>query len=438
MAMGETGVASSRAGSAALFNPALLSANVGGETVSIILPNIGVSAFADPDAMDAFKSISDEDYLTNIDDALAILNDENASQADFYAAKKTFTDNTSAFSGDLADLSEQPVNVNAGGFFAVSFANETLGVSVYANTTAVVEAAPVIADCDQAILNKYIDVVENIDVVDDIADEYPATVECTNSDGDQASFDLINFDDVNDKFEIKDPSEELDSSVATVGVTVAEFGVALSHAFSIAGHKVSFGITPKFMQITSYYAAPTIQQVDDSDFDLADEVEDSKKEDEDFNIDLGVSTAFLSDSLTVGLVAKNVIAKTYSTSEWQNGSSVSFDIEPQLRAGVAWDAPLGFMLAADLDLIKKSLHDAVIEPQRAKLIPHFYDVKEAAINAGALGCSISGSGPSIFALSPNSKIAEEVGERFKATFSKNNISNKVFVSEINNDGAVLI
>ncbi|MGB0985296.1 MAG: homoserine kinase [Saprospiraceae bacterium] len=96
------------------------------------------------------------------------------------------------------------------------------------------------------------------------------------------------------------------------------------------------------------------------------------------------------------------------------------------------------MMNSDLDLIKKSLHDAVIEPQRAKLIPHFYDVKEAAINAGALGCSISGSGPSIFALSPNSKIAEEVGERFKATFSKNNISNKVFVSEINNDGAVLI
>jgi homoserine kinase len=96
------------------------------------------------------------------------------------------------------------------------------------------------------------------------------------------------------------------------------------------------------------------------------------------------------------------------------------------------------MINGDLDLIKKSLHDAVIEPQRARLIPHFYKVKEAAMKAGALGCSISGSGPSIFALSANSKIAEEVGEQFKAVFSNNGISNNIYISEINNEGAELI
>ena len=69
---------------------------------------------------------------------------------------------------------------------------------------------------------------------------------------------------------------------------------------------------------------------------------------------------------------------------------------------------------ADFDLIGRSLHDVIIEPQRAQLIPHFYDVKEAALGAGALGCSISGAGPSIFALSNNRLIAEIVGRSHAA------------------------
>ncbi|HQE95281.1 MAG TPA: homoserine kinase, partial [Candidatus Marinimicrobia bacterium] len=53
----------------------------------------------------------------------------------------------------------------------------------------------------------------------------------------------------------------------------------------------------------------------------------------------------------------------------------------------------------DLTLISRSMNDYIIEPQRAKLIPHFYEIKKAALDRGALGCSISGSGPSLFALS---------------------------------------
>lgn len=44
----------------------------------------------------------------------------------------------------------------------------------------------------------------------------------------------------------------------------------------------------------------------------------------------------------------------------------------------------------DYQLIKRSLHDVIIEPHRSKLIPHFNDVKKAALNHGALGCGISG------------------------------------------------
>jgi homoserine kinase len=54
----------------------------------------------------------------------------------------------------------------------------------------------------------------------------------------------------------------------------------------------------------------------------------------------------------------------------------------------------------DLDLIRASLEDVVIEPQRQALIPGFADVRRAALDCGALGCSISGAGPTLFAWTP--------------------------------------
>ena len=51
----------------------------------------------------------------------------------------------------------------------------------------------------------------------------------------------------------------------------------------------------------------------------------------------------------------------------------------------------------DLDMIRASLEDVVIEPQRQALIPGFQEVRGAAMEAGALGCSISGAGPTVFA-----------------------------------------
>src|SRR5205085_567875 len=54
----------------------------------------------------------------------------------------------------------------------------------------------------------------------------------------------------------------------------------------------------------------------------------------------------------------------------------------------------------DLEMIRASLEDVVIEPQRQALIPGFQDVRRGAMEAGALGCSISGAGPSMFAWAP--------------------------------------
>ncbi len=71
----------------------------------------------------------------------------------------------------------------------------------------------------------------------------------------------------------------------------------------------------------------------------------------------------------------------------------------------------------DLDLIAQNLRDVLVEPQRARLVPPFNAVKEAALRAGALGCSLSGSGPSIFAWVSTDKqdvVKRAMGDAFAA------------------------
>ena len=99
----------------------------------------------------------------------------------------------------------------------------------------------------------------------------------------------------------------------------------------------------------------------------------------------------------------------------------------------------GFIQAlyqSDMELLGRSLKDVVIEPQRAGLIPYFYEVKEAALKAGVLGCSISGAGPSIFALSANRLLAEEAGVAMERVFKDRKIRTRLYLSGINQEGAI--
>ena len=99
----------------------------------------------------------------------------------------------------------------------------------------------------------------------------------------------------------------------------------------------------------------------------------------------------------------------------------------------------GFIVAcftSNIDLLSRCLQDVLIEPQRAKLIPHFHEVKETALAQGALGCSISGAGPSIFALSANTFIAENAANAMQKVFADHQIKSQRFISEINPEGAI--
>jgi homoserine kinase len=69
---------------------------------------------------------------------------------------------------------------------------------------------------------------------------------------------------------------------------------------------------------------------------------------------------------------------------------------------------------SDFALMARSLEDTIAEPRRAALVPGLADIKRAAVGAGALGCSLSGSGPSLFALCADREIAARVAAAMTA------------------------
>jgi homoserine kinase len=72
----------------------------------------------------------------------------------------------------------------------------------------------------------------------------------------------------------------------------------------------------------------------------------------------------------------------------------------------------------DFDLLSRALEDTIAEPRRASLVPGLAAIKQAAVAAGALGCSLSGSGPSLFALCRNAATAEQVARAMTSSVAE--------------------
>lgn len=107
----------------------------------------------------------------------------------------------------------------------------------------------------------------------------------------------------------------------------------------------------------------------------------------------GISSILVHPELQVNTAdSRNRLAKGYSMEQWltQQGYLAGF---------------IAACAQNDVELLRQCLRDEIIEPQRADSVPCFAAVKEAAMKSGALGCSLSGSGPSIFALSFDNEAA---------------------------------
>jgi len=96
------------------------------------------------------------------------------------------------------------------------------------------------------------------------------------------------------------------------------------------------------------------------------------------------------------------------------------------------------MIKEDFDLMGRSMCDLLAEPKRTQLIPGFEETRQAALDNGAIGCGISGSGPSVFALCKGELIAGLVSEVMKKAFYEAGLNSDTFVSQLNAPGASIL
>ncbi len=118
------------------------------------------------------------------------------------------------------------------------------------------------------------------------------------------------------------------------------------------------------------------------------------------------------------------------------------DSVPLSTAIAQWGNTAGFVAAlyqGDLELLARATVDHVAEPFRASLVPGFFQVKAAALEAGGLAASLSGAGPSVFALCPDLETARQVAEAMVQAFrSAGNVPARGYASPVAKEGAHLL
>lgn len=93
---------------------------------------------------------------------------------------------------------------------------------------------------------------------------------------------------------------------------------------------------------------------------------------------------------------------------------------------------------SDASLIRRGFRDVLVEPRRAGLIPGFAQVKQAALDAGALGASIAGAGPSVFGWFADRAGAERAADAMVAAFKAAGLESDRFVSRVSGPAARVI
>lgn len=92
----------------------------------------------------------------------------------------------------------------------------------------------------------------------------------------------------------------------------------------------------------------------------------------------------------------------------------------------------------DFDLLRRAQDDRIAEPARAPLLPGFTAAKAAALAAGALGCSISGSGPTAFAFAADDAAGGRIGAAMAAAYAQAGVTASVRVTQVSQAGAHLL
>lgn len=296
-AMGGAGVAASRYGSAVLANPALMTKAKPEDGVSVILPSVGLQVTDKDKMVDKIDDISNTvDNLRNTINSLTF--------ADLLSGYPELKAAAGDMANKLSDLRGNQVNANGGAALAVTVPNETLPFAFVTKAYGTVHLRSNISEDDITYLRG----VSNGTII-------PLP-------GDQ---------------------DRLLSTGNGLAALVTDYGVAFARQFNVAGHAVSFGITPKMQQVWLYNYTTKIYEFDKSNVRSS----EYRNSHTGFNLDVGMATN-IGDHLTFGLTGQNLIAQDYDTKEI-SGYRDTYQIRPLATAGLAWDQG-PFTVTGDVDL----------------------------------------------------------------------------------------
>ena len=322
--MGGTGVAAAKAGSAALYNPALLSAQAEGEKFQFVLGFGAVIA----DESEMFDEVDD------LQDAIEAFNAEANGSDD---PLELFTQ-ASAIAGSLTEINDKLLTGDAGGVLGVGVPGQALGVGVFVAGHAYLLGSPSIADNDLSFLT---------DIITDYLDDNVLS-------GDIAPLSA-------------------ESEVTGVAVSVIEYGVALSRRIDLAnGGQLSLGITPKAVSVGTFEYTATVDDFDIDDLDAG----DNETTDSGFGLDAGLAWRASAESpWQFGLVARNLVGSDYETV-----SGRDIELATQLRAGIARTSERA-TLALDVDLTE---NDGITDGDATQFagVGAEYDLKYVQLRAG--------------------------------------------------------
>ncbi|MBW6477381.1 MAG: conjugal transfer protein TraF [Chromatiales bacterium] len=329
MAMGGAGVAVGNAGTASMFNPALLAASHDKDRFAILIPVAGARAYDPDDFSDAVDNF-DDTTLDTLDTAISGFTDGTPAQT------LAIRDAIDGVDAELIKIGSRPIQAELGAGVVVGVPGRKLGVGFFATGTAVIGGVinyddnQVFADFNQDLTNW--DACYATPSAELCADEN-FTYMTVDYDGTTLDGSVDFETDVN-----------MQSSVDVRGLIIRETGISLAREFTIAGSSFSVGITPKSVKATVLDYTARVEESDEDDFDGDDYTKDYSH----FNFDIGFAKDYANGWRT-GLVVKNVLSQEYET--YQNGVATgnSIKTKPQVRLGLSHQAET-YTLAADLDL----------------------------------------------------------------------------------------
>ncbi len=325
LGMGGAGVASGTSANAALFNPALLAAARRGEDFSLELPMAGVGV-ADPQALRAaLADFANRRYVVTFSNVIQSFNNEvnrqlgppaNLNVLRLEAARDTVVSAGHALVDALENLADKSVKGSGNVAMVIGIPGKSYGASVFINAWMAGGMVGQVSDADRAASAEVLDAMAKLDLLS------PATA--------VAALRTVN---------LIDPSTAFTSNVRGRFAVFGETGVALAREVPVFGHRVSIGVTPKFVRVWTFDYKFIAREMRAGGVDLAEgrNIHDS------FNLDVGAAKDY-GNGWKSGLVVKDLLPHTYRT---VLGNDIVVD--PQVRLGVARQVRW-FSVTADVDL----------------------------------------------------------------------------------------